>query len=130
MYAMLTGTIPFKGKNIEEMNYLILKGDYEIPDWVSNESSDLIRKLLVKDSSLRLNASEVLKHPWLRDLQNKTRIKQKQYGNEYFHIEKIDPRILSTLEEYGFDKESVVLSLVNNIPNHATACYHLLKEDN
>lgn len=46
LYAMITGMVPFKGENIKNLHKLILKANYIIPDHVSAEASDLIRKML------------------------------------------------------------------------------------
>lgn len=34
MYALTTGTIPFKAKNIPDLHKLILKSDFDFPDGV------------------------------------------------------------------------------------------------
>lgn len=48
----------------------ILEGRLEFPasEWatVSSEAIDLIRQLLVKEAAVRLTATQVLAHPWLR----------------------------------------------------------------
>lgn len=48
----------------------IQEGKYEFPDkdWahITNGAKDLISKLLVRDSTLRLSAAQVLQHPWLQ----------------------------------------------------------------
>lgn len=53
----------------ESLFYSIRKGNFEFPekDWsyISDHAKDLIRKLLVKDAHRRLNALEVLEHPWI-----------------------------------------------------------------
>ncbi|KAJ7993561.1 hypothetical protein DPEC_G00273680 [Dallia pectoralis] len=47
----------------------IQHGQYEFPerDWshISAQAKDLISRLLVKDATLRLSASQVLQHPWI-----------------------------------------------------------------
>lgn len=53
----------------ELLFYSIQQGQFEFPekDWklISDDAKDLIRKLLVKNAHCRLNANEVLKHPWI-----------------------------------------------------------------
>ncbi|MEQ2205401.1 hypothetical protein XENOCAPTIV_026885 [Xenoophorus captivus] len=48
----------------------IQEGKYEFPDkdWahITKEAKDLISKLLVRDSTLRLSAAQVLQHPWVQ----------------------------------------------------------------
>lgn len=48
----------------------IQQGKYEFPDkdWahITDGAKDLISKLLVRDSTRRLSAAQVLKHPWVQ----------------------------------------------------------------
>lgn len=68
MYALLTGTEPFSGKqlgpelfkNIRLANYVILKKwDRDYPD-----AFNLIRKMLTVDSTERITAEKALTHPF------------------------------------------------------------------
>jgi hypothetical protein len=45
MYALTTGTIPFKAKNIPDLHKLILKNDFDFPEGVDLSSAfkNLIR---------------------------------------------------------------------------------------
>ena len=52
------------------MHKLILKGEFEFPvDTVSAEVKDLIRKMLVLDTNLRISIPQMLNHPWVQDMQ-------------------------------------------------------------
>jgi len=48
----------------------IQEGKYEFPDrdWarISDGAKDLISKLLLRDTTLRLSAAQVLQHPWVQ----------------------------------------------------------------
>lgn len=67
LYAMLCGTVPFKAPNMKELHVLIKKGDYKFPVEISEESKDLIRKLLVLNPEDRLSIPEILAHPWVKE---------------------------------------------------------------
>jgi serine/threonine protein kinase len=67
LYAMLCGTVPFKAPNMKELHVLIKKGDYKFPVEISEESKDLIRKLLVLKPEDRLSIPEILAHPWVKE---------------------------------------------------------------
>jgi len=84
-YILLCGYTPFQGScgtdcgwnDRGEACYIcqqklfsaIKNGNLEFPqeDWstISSEARDLISKLLVREASQRLDASEVLRHPWI-----------------------------------------------------------------
>jgi MAP kinase interacting serine/threonine kinase len=86
IYIMLSGYPPFygscghtcgwtKGEECEQCQSLLFEriqdGEFDFPekDWkyISNGAKDLIKRLLVRDASLRLTAAEVLQHPWVRN---------------------------------------------------------------
>ena len=47
LYAMLVGTVPFKGNTMQELHLQILSGKYEIKDEIlTDEAKDLLSKLL------------------------------------------------------------------------------------
>jgi serine/threonine protein kinase len=68
LYAMLSGTVPFKGNNLKELHDLIINGKYKEIKGVSKEAEDLIKKILEVDPKIRIKTEEILNHPWLVDL--------------------------------------------------------------
>lgn len=71
LYAMLVGTVPFKAASMHELHHLIINGKYDLKEEkLSETAQDLIRQLLEVDVKKRLNACEVLSHPWLKDAQD------------------------------------------------------------
>ena len=68
LYAMLSGTVPFKGSNIKELHDAIISGDYpEIKD-ISKEASHLLKSILEVDPLKRITTENILTHPWLIDV--------------------------------------------------------------
>lgn len=114
IYIMLCGYPPFygtcghtcgwaKGEECEQCQSLLFEriqdGEFDFPekDWkfISDGAKDLIKRLLVRDASLRLTAAEVLQHPWVKNSQ-----------------ELDDERPLNTpevLQRYGKKKELLIL---------------------
>ncbi|XP_028260149.1 MAP kinase-interacting serine/threonine-protein kinase 1 isoform X1 [Parambassis ranga] len=85
LYILLSGSPPFTGNCGTNCGWdrgetcrtcqshlfdSIQQGKYEFPDkdWahITERAKDLISKLLVRDSTLRLSAAQVLKHPWVQ----------------------------------------------------------------
>ncbi|XP_075387737.1 myosin light chain kinase family member 4 [Tenrec ecaudatus] len=70
-YMLLSGLSPFLGDNDAETlsNILACTWDLEEEEFqdVSEEAREFISKLLIKEKSWRISASEALKHPWLSD---------------------------------------------------------------
>ncbi|AEO58133.1 hypothetical protein MYCTH_2305264 [Thermothelomyces thermophilus ATCC 42464] len=63
-YEFLVGEAPFEDTPIMT-HKRIARADMTIPDWVSKEAKDLIKKLLVLDPEKRLPLEEVQNHPWI-----------------------------------------------------------------
>ena len=68
LYAMLSGTVPFKGNNLKELHDLIINGKYKEIKGISKEAEDLLKKILEVDPEIRIKTEEILNHPWLVDL--------------------------------------------------------------
>ena len=68
LYYMLSGNLPFKGNNIHDLENAILLGEYNKIRDISYEASDLIEKMLQLNPSERITIEEILKHPWLKNV--------------------------------------------------------------
>ncbi|XP_013377301.1 PREDICTED: myosin light chain kinase family member 4 isoform X5 [Chinchilla lanigera] len=70
-YMLLSGLSPFLGDDDAETlnNILACRWDLEDEEFqdISDEAREFISKLLIKEKSWRISASEALKHPWLSD---------------------------------------------------------------
>jgi serine/threonine protein kinase len=51
---MLTGTVPFKAVNLEDLHKLILQGQFTIPDHVSKDAQDVLRNMIKLNPNERL----------------------------------------------------------------------------
>ncbi len=71
LYIMLSGRMPFYGKDDQACLKMIAIGRYEFPDreWktISEEAKSLVRGLLQVDPDKRLTADAALHHSWLKD---------------------------------------------------------------
>lgn len=71
LYLMLSGYLPFKGKNEKQMSQSISTEDLSFPDkeWVgiSDEAKDLLRHMLDKNHISRYSAKKAFKHGWVQN---------------------------------------------------------------
>ncbi|XP_053526539.1 myosin light chain kinase family member 4 isoform X2 [Artibeus jamaicensis] len=78
-YMLLSGLSPFLGDNDAETlnNILACRWDLEEEEFqnISEEAKEFLSKLLIKEKSWRISASEALKHPWLSDHKLHSRLK-------------------------------------------------------
>uniref|UniRef100_A0A8C0IGK7 Myosin light chain kinase 3 n=1 Tax=Bubo bubo TaxID=30461 RepID=A0A8C0IGK7_BUBBB len=76
-YMLLSGLSPFLGEtDAETMNYVVNCSwdfDAEAFEQLSEEAKDFISRLLVKEKSCRMSATQCLKHEWLSDLPAKAK---------------------------------------------------------
>ncbi|WWC88428.1 uncharacterized protein L201_003339 [Kwoniella dendrophila CBS 6074] len=66
LYTLLCGGLPFDDDDERVMKELIMKGEYEEPDWLSEEARSLIRGMLQHESSQRLTLEGIFTHPWFK----------------------------------------------------------------
>lgn len=73
MYELLCTEIPFYADDQKQYMENILKDELKFVDselWqqVSNQAKDLVSRLLDKNPSTRISATEALKHPWFKKM--------------------------------------------------------------
>ncbi|BGP27813.1 serine/threonine protein kinase [Rhodotorula toruloides] len=64
LYALVTGSLPFDDDDESIMRQLILDCKYEMPDWLDEDASSLIRSILTRDPLLRPSLKQILAHPF------------------------------------------------------------------
>lgn len=74
LFAMLYGTVPFKGSDMNELHELIKKGKYNLKDEISSEAKSLIKGILETDPRKRLTLKMILSHPWLEEVPKELQI--------------------------------------------------------
>jgi len=65
LYLMLTGNFPFRPTSIYDMRKNMKRENLKFPRRVSPLAKDLVNQLLRYNENDRLNADQVLMHPWL-----------------------------------------------------------------
>ncbi|OHT15602.1 CAMK family protein kinase [Tritrichomonas foetus] len=66
VYAMLTGELPWTKRNQAQLFEQIKKGEYKIPDFLSEDATSFIRGLMTVDIKNRLTIQQAIDHPFLR----------------------------------------------------------------
>ncbi|XP_073686418.1 ribosomal protein S6 kinase alpha-3 isoform X4 [Garra rufa] len=73
MFEMLTGTLPFQGKDRKETMTMILKAKLGMPQFLSSDAQSLLRSLFKRNPSNRLGAGpdgveEIKRHPFYANI--------------------------------------------------------------
>ncbi|XP_074587144.1 calcium-dependent protein kinase 10-like [Curcuma longa] len=70
IYILLSGVPPFWAETEQGIFEEVLHGslDFQSDPWpsISESAKDLVRRMLVRDPKRRLNAHDVLRHPWVQ----------------------------------------------------------------
>ncbi|KAI0691426.1 hypothetical protein BC835DRAFT_117384 [Cytidiella melzeri] len=64
LYTLLTGTLPFDDDDEHVMREKVIKGEFEDPEWLSDDARDLIKNVLQAEPSKRLSIPQILAHSW------------------------------------------------------------------
>ena len=100
LYYMLAGVQPFKASKIEDLKEIILKGKFDPIEDVSKEANDLIKGMLQLNPNKRFTVEQVLKHPWLKNVNIKKRENLNIFTNaEKGLLSKYDVNYLSSPKE-------------------------------
>ena len=84
LFAMLCGYLPFEDKNNEVLFKKIVECKINYPDYLSDVSLDLLKKIIVPDPNKRITIPQIKKHPFYL-------MGKKIFDNE-FSIEIINPK--------------------------------------
>ena len=130
LYILLSGTLPFSFKNSSEsisesneskideennnsteLQYSIINKEPKKIENISKEGEDLLKKILKKNPEKRITCEEILNHPWMKGISNKS-----LDSNKYHLFTKAEINVLSkTYVDYRKDvnenlKESFTIS--------------------
>lgn len=122
LYAMICGYLPFDDPDTQLLYRKIMNGDYTIPNHVTPEGRDLIKRILNTDPDRRYSIEQIRSHPWY-----KLYVPNEPQGILVgTHRIPVDEVILEQTPDYNFEKEEVRKHVVNNKHNKMTTLYYLL----
>ena len=115
LYLLLSGKVPFNGRNDLEILEKIQQGsfsfNYMVFDTISDDAKDLIKKCLEVNVAKRISAKDALKHKWFKHLHTRTYFTE---VNEYFYIKTMNN--LSKYNPVNKLQEIALMYLVHNFP--------------
>ena len=124
LYLMLCGKLPFFHDENEIMYQQILSGKFDLPNYLSDNAKDILRKILEIEPKKRLNFEEIKNHPWFNIIDKNLFMHEGININE--DIVPIDEEIITNMDKIGFNKMEVRYSLIKNFHNKVTTVYDLL----
>eukprot|EP00957_Ditylum_brightwellii_P087011 6623194-Ditylum_brightwellii.AAC.1 len=96
LYCLICGRLPFRDKDVQERFGKIVKGEYEMMTWWSQEEEDIIKGMLNVNVSKRLTLNEVMNHSFWTSSDKFIRNKNKQTKKRKEVIENVSTGIVKT----------------------------------
>ena len=124
LYLMLCGHLPFYEEDNQLMYDKIIKGEYDIPKFLSNDAKDIIKKILEVDPKKRINFDEIKKHPWFNII-DKNYMMFRGIDTEE-DIIPLDEDIIEQMEKIGINKIETRFHVLKNYHNKITTIYDIL----
>ena len=124
LYMMLTGKLPFEDDDNVNLYKKIITGQYALPEHLSRNAKDLLRKMLQTNPRKRITLNEIRSHPWFNIVPHIDNV----HGgiNVKTHVLPIDEDIVDKMEKYEYDKNEVKRNIIFNEHNNITTTYYLL----
>ena len=123
LFALLCGYLPFDDNDTQQLYRKIMKGDYQIPSFVSSKARDLLKRVLNTDPKSRYDIKQIKSHPWFKVYKGYVDV-QKGLIVDYNDIP-IDKVSISAVSNLGYDGDTIVQSVVNNRHNKLSTLYYL-----
>eukprot|EP00058_Branchiostoma_floridae_P028251 XP_002613742.1 hypothetical protein BRAFLDRAFT_123883 [Branchiostoma floridae] len=132
LYALMCGFLPFDDDNVGALYRKIRKGQYEIPDWLSPQSVDLINVMLQVNPKLRINVKELLCHPWLTEGLAEPIDYKTKYSNNHIdddcitemsiHFKKSRNTMVNIIKDWKYDDITATYFLLLNKKRRGKPC--------
>lgn len=136
LHALLCGYFPYRGKNHEELNKKISKGN---PPDLSHDLDprvrDLLFGLLTSNVSNRMSITDVLHHPWITHpihaVEEVTPLnilrKEMPILISDNTFDDIDDEVLNEFKRFGINKDDVTSAVLNRKHSSMSTFYYLLR---
>lgn len=74
LYAMIYGNFPFKAETVDELESLIVTGNFTLPKEVTSEAQRLLSRIMNINPDLRPSIPEILEDPWMANVNEECKI--------------------------------------------------------
>ncbi|KAL5968211.1 Serine/threonine-protein kinase MARK2 [Taenia solium] len=122
LYTLVSGSLPFDGKNLKELRECVLRGSYRVPFYMSHECEMLLRKMLVLNPTKRASLIEIMKDKWLNTTFEDNILQPFREDLPNYN----DPERIQWMVQMGFSRSDIHDSLTKQRFNNITATYILL----
>lgn len=124
LYATLCGYLPFDDNDTQMLYKKIMRGEFSLPSFLSNNACDLIKNILNTNPQKRFSIEQIRAHPWFQLYKGYVNI-PKGLIIGYNEIP-VDDIIIENVVSFGYERDVIQQSLKNNRHNKITTLYYLL----
>ena len=134
LYAMVLGSLPFNSDhdNLGDLLRKILEENVELPESLSRDLRDLLKKMLIKDPRKRIRLEEVKDHAWLQEFKGLEAADPAGPWIKSFklmEIDAVDIPIANLMKGLKYDTSSLLSDLKKMVLNPTTAAYKMLRRE-
>ncbi|KAA0193177.1 5'-AMP-activated protein kinase catalytic subunit alpha-2 [Fasciolopsis buskii] len=124
LYALLCGTLPFDDEHIPTLFKKIKAGYFHMPESLSTEVRDLLRRMITVDPIKRATIEEIRRHPWfVEDLPNHLFPQERDEDASIIDKE----AVFEVCQACNVSEREVFAALLNNDPSdQLCVAYHLI----
>lgn len=112
LYALLTGNLPFDDENIRKLLQKVKTGLYFMPSSLSEDTQDLIKRMLVVDPEKRMTMEEIKNHRWFRSYQTPLPEPFPVQIARLTDPDDIDAEIIANLMTLGWETEQSLIDAI------------------
>lgn len=124
LYCLVTGSQPWSASSSEDMLDVILNHGLQIPDWLSQECTDLIVKMLRLREKHRITIASMKTHPWVMKGYSSP---PQSYLPSYDGVQEINETVVRQLTDIGFSVgDGERQEILKGEKTQIVSTYHLL----
>ena len=116
---MLCGYLPFEDCDMKKLYKKIIRAHFDLPDFLSDNAKDLLRKILNPNPELRYKLTDIKNHPWFSLVRTNELTEDK---------EELSFEIINSMMKYGMSPEVTRKHIEMNVHNNIIATYYLLQK--
>ena len=122
LFELITGNVPFQGKDIETLKNNILHLKIDWPKEMNPDAKDLISKILKLDPNKRLPLEDMLQHPfflkYFPDAPNCLILPDPDITYKIFSVSKDDPKTWDPVQKNTFYEKKILGPSDNTLGNN------------
>ena len=122
---MVCGYLPFEDQNTKKLYQKILKADYKLPSFLSDDAKDLIHLILNPDPTKRFTIKDIREHAWYNQVEPDEK-KGIIVGRDQIPV---NQKIMDLLKrDYGIEQSECEAEVKKNKFSDLTTSYYLISK--